>query len=127
MRDVPGTQGAEAPSGGSSGEDPRLSAALEAARTEEARAGSARRDADERERRAARDLEAAVREAAWAAAQLSQRTSDNLFSISTLASIATFVDRDRQYLAGPDLKYLCASDTFCAVPTPTRCVAPIIA
>src|SRR5689334_5612103 len=54
----------------------------------------------------------------WANAQLSQRSSDNLFSIATLALIAGFVDRDRQYLAGPDLKFLWASDTFRPSPAP---------
>ena len=47
----------------------RSRAALEAARSEEARAGATRRDAETEERVAARDLEGLVREAAWAAAQ----------------------------------------------------------
>jgi GNAT superfamily N-acetyltransferase len=55
---------------------------------------------------------------AWASEHLSRRNSDNLFSIATLALIAAFVDRDRQYLAGPDLKFLCAGDTFRSAPAP---------
>jgi GNAT superfamily N-acetyltransferase len=56
---------------------------------------------------------------AWVSEHLSRRNSDNLFSIATLAQIAAFVDRDRQYVAGPDLKFLCAGDTFRPAPAPT--------
>jgi GNAT superfamily N-acetyltransferase len=54
----------------------------------------------------------------WVNAQLSQRNSDNLFSVVTLGLIGGLVDRDRQYLAGPDLKFLCASATFRPLPAP---------
>ena len=59
--------------------------ALESARQDEARAGSARRDAEERERLAARDLEAAVREAAWAAAQAERLDGETARTAAALA------------------------------------------
>jgi GNAT superfamily N-acetyltransferase len=64
---------------------------------------------------------------AWATEQLSWRNSDNLFSISTLALIAQFVDRERQYLAGPDLKFLCAGDTFRPAPAPASISIELVA
>ncbi len=59
--------------------------ALESARQDEARAGSARRDAEERERLAARDLEAAVRESAWAAAQAERLDGETARAAAALA------------------------------------------
>ncbi len=58
---------------------------LEAARLDEARAGSARRDAEERERLAARDLEAAVRESAWATAQAERLDGEAARAAAALA------------------------------------------
>ena len=61
-------------------------AAFDAARAEDARAASARRDTEDREGRAARDLEGAVREAAWATAQAERLDGDASRASAELAA-----------------------------------------
>jgi len=48
----------------------------------------------------------------WAELNLCGMSRDEVFSIQTLAMISEFVGRERQILAGPHLKYICATDTF---------------
>jgi len=49
---------------------------------------------------------------AWAEENLSRRTRDDLFAITTLAQIANLVAPDQQRLAGPHMCSICGSDTF---------------
>jgi chromosome segregation protein len=62
-------------------------AALEAARADEARATSARRTAEETERVAARDLEAAIREATWADGQAERLREEGARAAAAIASL----------------------------------------
>ena len=63
----------------------RARVTLEAARGEEARGAGARREAEEEERVAARDLEGLVREAAWASAQADRLRQEHERSVAALA------------------------------------------
>ena len=63
--------------------------ALDTARAEEAQASTARRTAEETERVAARDLEAAIREAAWAAAQLERLEQERDRATAAVAALET--------------------------------------
>lgn len=55
---------------------------------------------------------------AWAQTQLSHLDRNTLFSIATFSRLAILVECDGQVMAGPDPKYICASDTFRPAPAP---------
>jgi GNAT superfamily N-acetyltransferase len=55
----------------------------------------------------------------WAEANLRHQERDELFSISTLAMIAECVAPDQQVLVGPNLGYVCGSDTVRVHEAPT--------
>ncbi len=55
---------------------------------------------------------------AWAQTQLSHLDRNTLFSIATFSRLAILVECDGQVMAGPDPKFICASDTFRPAPTP---------
>ncbi|WP_274648883.1 hypothetical protein [Paenibacillus humicola] len=46
----------------------------------------------------------------WAVRQLGGLTREQIFSAQTMAGIENYVSQDRQYLAGPVQKYVCAAD-----------------
>ena len=48
----------------------------------------------------------------WTKTNLSQLTRNDLFATPATARMETYVRRDGQYMAGPDLKYVCAPDIF---------------
>jgi len=50
---------------------------------------------------------------------LAQQERDELFSVSTLAQIADFVAVDQQVLLGPNLGYVCGSDSLRVIEVPT--------
>ena len=54
----------------------------------------------------------------WAQEYFHPGDRDTLFSIPSLARIQNFVAEDQQDLAGPDLKFVCATDTLCAFSAP---------
>ena len=54
----------------------------------------------------------------WAKEHLGAMTRDELFSPATIAMIETFVQRNGQSLAGPDLKFVCARSTLCRYGSP---------
>jgi hypothetical protein len=56
----------------------------------------------------------------WIKENLCPLGRDRLFSASTIASIEHFLSQDGQYLAGPDLKYACSTDTFRPSPLPEQ-------
>src|SRR5438067_4836574 len=57
-------------------------------------------------------LSADPERAAWLQANLSHLDRDTIFSAPTIALLAQHVARDRQDLAGPDLKYACSQRDF---------------
>ena len=71
--------------------------AVEAARNEEARTAALRRGSEERERLAARDQEAVVREAAWAAAQAERLRGDADRAATALATLEAAIAADETH------------------------------
>jgi GNAT superfamily N-acetyltransferase len=63
---------------------------------------------------------------AWAREHLGGCSRDELFAAPTLARIAALLEQDRQYLAGPDLKFLCAADSLRAIPAPDSIAIELI-
>ncbi|MCX6048655.1 MAG: GNAT family N-acetyltransferase [Chloroflexi bacterium] len=56
---------------------------------------------------------------AWAQTHLSPLNRDTLFSAATFARLDTLIAPDQQRIAGPDPKFVCASDTFRPASIPT--------
>ncbi len=56
---------------------------------------------------------------AWAQTHLGPLNRDTLFSATTFARLETLVAPNQQRMAGPDPKFVCASDTFRPAPSPT--------
>jgi GNAT superfamily N-acetyltransferase len=48
----------------------------------------------------------------WADANLSQLSRNDVFAASTIASMVELVKKDRQIMAGPDLKHICTPGIF---------------
>jgi len=48
----------------------------------------------------------------WAKSNLSRLSSIELFSAPAIARMENYVARDNQFMAGPDLKYICTRDNF---------------
>jgi hypothetical protein len=46
----------------------------------------------------------------WARSELGQLDRNQLFTAATVARISAFIEKDGQILAGPDLKFVCASE-----------------
>jgi hypothetical protein len=46
----------------------------------------------------------------WARTELGRLDRNQLFTAATAARISAFVENDRQILAGPDLKFVCANE-----------------
>jgi len=48
----------------------------------------------------------------WAKANLGKLARDEIFGAPAISLMDTLVKSDRQFIAGPDLKYICAQDIF---------------
>src|SRR5262249_49150461 len=62
----------------------------------------------------------------WVQAYLGPLDRDTLFSASTCALLQTFVAPDYQSIAGPHLKFVCASDTFRPISPPDDITVELI-
>jgi GNAT superfamily N-acetyltransferase len=63
----------------------------------------------------------------WAQAELGKLDREALFSPATLGLINRFVAQEGQFLEGPDLKFLCAPDTFRPHPAPAGIELELVA
>jgi GNAT superfamily N-acetyltransferase len=48
----------------------------------------------------------------WVHSRFAPRSRDEIFSIGFLAEVSSFVENRHQFLAGPDIKYVCSPDTL---------------
>ena len=56
----------------------------------------------------------------WARTNLGRLVGSDLFSAPIIARMDRYVRRDGQFMAGPDLKYVCARDSFLPCATEQR-------
>ncbi len=48
----------------------------------------------------------------WAQSRFASRGRDEIYSIGFLAGVSLYVEKRQQFLAGPDIKYVCSADSF---------------